>query len=201
MGFITPWLALALIMNLTRYTLTDIQSYVYLNWNVFLAFLPLLFLYFFDKAKNIYLKALLFLTWLFFLPNAPYLVTDLIHLRDVGPEWMLWFDGMMIFIYALIGIFITAFVLLEMKKRLFEKSINKQNIFLIIISLLTAFGVYLGRYIRFNSWDVLAQPIELANQIISTITIEYMNPVFVTTIIFFTLFILASTESCKKLFK
>lgn len=200
MAFIAPWLALALVMNLTRFVMTDVHSYVYMNWNLFLALLPLLFLYFFEQAKNLYIKTLSFLAWFFFLPNAPYLVTDLIHLRDVGPEWMLWFDGMMIFSYALIGVVITAFVLLRMKEQLFKTSLRNQNIFLIFISMITSFGVYLGRYIRFNSWDVLANPIELAHQAVTVIGTEYSNPVFVTTIIFFSLFILTSTESYKKIF-
>ena len=102
-----PWIDLALVMNLTRFAMTDVQSYVYMNWNLFLAFLPLLFIFLFERVKNIYKKSFYFLAWLFFLPNAIYMITDLIHLRDVGPDWMLWFDGMMLFSYALIGILIS----------------------------------------------------------------------------------------------
>lgn len=195
-----PWLALALIMNLTRFIMTDIHSYIYLNWNLLLAFLPLLFLFTFEKAKNIYTKSIYFFVWLFFLPNAPYIVTDFIHLRDVGPEWMLWYDGMMIFSYSLIGVFITAYVLLRMKKNLFKKNIIKQKIFLVGSALLSAFGVYLGRYIRWNTWDILAQPIDLTGNILNIILTEYTNPVFIFTIIFFTFFTLAGTESLKKVF-
>ena len=200
-SFLMPWLALALLMNLTRFAMTDIQSYVYMNWNLFLSFLPLLFVYIYEKKRNIYIKSLTFFAWLFFLPNAVYMVTDLIHLRDVGPGWMLWYDGMMIFIYALVGIFISAYVLLRMKENIFKKSIRKQNIFLIAVSIMSSFGVYLGRHLRWNSWDIFAKPIDLSADLLKIVHTEYANPVFILTIIFFTLFILTSALSLEKVFK
>ncbi|MGB0925543.1 MAG: DUF1361 domain-containing protein, partial [Minisyncoccia bacterium] len=117
-NFIMPWLALALAMNMTRFAMTDVYSYIYMNWNLFLALVPLLFVFFFEKVQNIYLKALFFFAWLFFLPNAAYIITDLIHLRDVGPEWMLWYDGMMLFVYALLGIVLGVYSTLRIKKSL-----------------------------------------------------------------------------------
>ncbi len=200
-SFLMPWLAFALIMNITRLAMTDIHSYIYLNWNMFLAFSPILFVYLFEKTKNVYAKGLIFFAWLFFLPNAAYIVTDLIHLRDVGPEWILWFDGMMIFIYALIGVLISAYVLLRMKENIFPLNKLKKNIFLVSISMISSFGIYLGRYIRFNTWDIIAKPIDLTGNIFKILSTEYSNPVFITTIIFFTLFILTSVKSLEKIFK
>ena len=194
-----PWLTIALIMNLARFSMTDVSSYVYMNWNLFLAVIPLLFVFLFEKTNSKYLKTFYFFAWLFFLPNAAYIVTDLIHLRDVGPEWMLWFDGMMIFAYAVLGIFISSYSILKMKINIFSKSILKQNIFLGLISLVSSFGIYLGRYIRFNTWDILSNPLELATSVSSIISEKYSEPVFVTTIVFFSIFIYMATVSLENL--
>ena len=197
LDFILPWFAMALLMNVTRFFMTDIHSYVYMNWNLFLATIPLIVIIFFHRIKNMYARIGLFFVWLFFLPNAPYMVTDLIHIRDVGPEWMLWFDGMMLFAYALIGVYITAYSLIKMKNILFKKIIQ-QNIFLVVISLVTAFGIYLGRYIRWNTWNIITHPVDIAVNIFNILKIEYFNPVFITTLIFFSLFTLVTVKSLEK---
>jgi uncharacterized membrane protein len=198
-SFLAPWIFLALVMNITRLFMTDIQSYIYMNWNLFLAFLPIVFLFFFEKIKNIYGKGFLFFAWLFFLPNAVYMITDLIHLRDVGPDWMLLFDGMMIFSYAIIGIFISAYVILRMGKNIFTLN-RKRLAFYIIASLLVSFGVYLGRYIRWNTWDIITRPIDLTGDVLDIISTGHTNIVFITTIIFFTFLILISIKSLKVFF-
>jgi uncharacterized membrane protein len=199
LDFILPWFAMALLMNVTRFFMTDIHSYVYMNWNLFLATIPLIVIIFFHRIKNMYARIGLFFVWLFFLPNAPYMITDLIHLRDVGPDWMLWFDGMMIFSYAFMGIFITAYVLGLMKNELFTER-GRQNIFLLIVSFLSSFGIYLGRYIRLNSWDIVLNPIHLATQIFTILKEEYFNPQFIFTLIFFTLIMLVSEYSMRTFF-
>ncbi len=187
-------------MNMSRFALTDVHSYLYMNWNLFLALLPLPFVFFFENSRNIYFKVLSFILWLFVLPNAPYMVTDLLHLRNVGPEWLLWFDGMMIFSYAIIGVFVLSFTMVKIKRMLFNKSQIRRNIFLILISIISSFGIYLGRYIRFNSWDIFIKPRLLMNNIIEILSTKYSHPVFITTMLFFTLFIMISTISFRYLF-
>ncbi len=198
--FILPWVLLALIMNIMRLFMTDVQSYIYMNWNLLLALLPILFLFFFERTRNLYKKGFYFFGWLLFLPNAPYMVTDLIHLRDVGPQWMLWYDAMMIFSYALIGIYILVYSLLKMKKQLFQ-NINYQKIFVVIVAIVSSFGIYLGRYIRLSTWEILTQPIYFAENVVEILKTQYFNPVFVITLIFFSFFILVSMESMKNIFK
>ncbi len=198
--FLIPWIVFAFIMNMSRFALTDVHSYLYMNWNLFLALLPLPFVFFFENSRNIYFKVLSFILWLFVLPNAPYMVTDLLHLRNVGPEWLLWFDGMMIFSYAIIGVFVLSFTMVKIKRILFNKSQIRRNIFLILISIISSFGIYLGRYIRFNSWDIFIKPRLLMNNIIEILSTKYSHPVFITTMLFFTLFIMISTISFRYLF-
>lgn len=199
-SIIGPWIVLALLMNGTRYFIAEVPSYIYMNWNLFLALVPLFLTWLFLMSNNIFFKTLIFFAWLLFLPNAPYLVSDLIHLRDVGIQSMLWFDGMMIFAYALVGSMVTAYSLILFKNHLFIKK-NSQYIFLFAVSLASALGVYIGRHIRFNSWDVITAPVELATAIIKVITEHYHDPVFFMTLIFFTLFIFLGTYSFEQLYK
>ena len=64
--------------------------------------------------------------WLGFLPNAPYLITDFIHLDVVGPDSLLWYDGMMIFMYSLAGV--SAWVLsLDMVMKKKQASVSQIN--------------------------------------------------------------------------
>ncbi len=197
-----PWVVFAFIMNMSRFALTEIHSYLYMNWNLFLSFLPLLFLFVFEKSKKIYLRILFFIIWLLFLPNSIYMVSDLIHLRDVGPEWLLWFDGMMIFSYSVVGVFVSSYVLIRMKNILFSfrKNVRLQNLFIIIISILSSFGVYLGRYIRLNTWDIVANPISFMENIFNIIKTQSLNNIFIITIIFFSFLMLVGVFSLNNIF-
>ena len=186
-------------MNLIRPFLAENYAYLYMNWNLFLAFVPLFFAYFFEKEHSLFLKGFTFLLFLLFLPNAVYMVTDFIHLRDIGPEWMLWYDAMMLFLYAFVGVFINAFLLSRMKRILFTTRFDQQ-LFLFSMTLLTAFGVYLGRYIRFNSWDVFVRPFTTIGDSLSVIGDKYNHPVFLSTMVFFTLFIMVTERAFERMF-
>ena len=198
--FITPWILIALIMNLVRFALTDVHSYVYMNWNLLLAFIALFFLFLFEKSVLLIEKIVFFTFWIFFFPNAVYMITDFIHLRNVGPDWLLWYDAMMIFAYASIGVFISSYSLIRMHKKLFILR-SSAFIFSLFVALISSFGVYLGRYHRFNSWDIVSQPSQIVKSILEIFSTQSGHPVFITTIIFFTLFILLSTESLRKIFE
>jgi uncharacterized membrane protein len=199
-SFIAPWFLLAFLMNMTRLFMTDVHSYVYMNWNLTLALLPLVFIFFFERTKNIYVKAFLFFAWLFFLPNSVYLITDFIHLRDVGPDWMLWFDGMMLFSYAVIGVFVSSYTMLRIGNNLFSSN-KKREIFYFIISILVSFGVYLGRYIRWNTWDIITRPVDLTGNILDILSTGHMNNIFISTVVFFTFFVITSLHSFVYIFK
>jgi uncharacterized membrane protein len=95
--------------------------------------------------------------WLLFFPNAPYIVTDLIHLRDRSPV-PIWFDAVMLFSFALTGLCL-AFVSLLLFHRIVERRRGTPAgwIVVVVVSCLTGFGVYLGRYPRWNSWDLVAR--------------------------------------------
>jgi uncharacterized membrane protein len=138
------------------------HQFVFLIWNLFLAWLPyLMALYIGRKARMgtgwlLLLPALLF--WLFFLPNAPYLITDLKHLR-LRPPVPFWFDIVLLFSSATTGLMLGVVAVYEVHEA-FKCWFSERKAHLLIFSsiALSGFGVWLGRFQRFNSWDVFTQP-------------------------------------------
>ncbi len=142
-------------------------SFFFLSWNLFLAWIPLcsaLALWHLNQRKRgsnlLYLA--LFLCWLIFFPNSPYLVTDLIHLakRQNVP---LWYDMMLIFSYAWNGL-ILGFTSLWIVQEFVQTRFGKVASWLVVSFSLAAsgFGIYLGRFLRWNSWDLFVDPRGLA---------------------------------------
>jgi uncharacterized membrane protein len=153
--------ALASVLLFYRFGRTSSFSYLFLGWNLFLAWIPFilsLFLRSEVKARS-WLKAGAFVLWLLFLPNAPYILTDLIHLR-VRPHIPLWYDLLLILAFAWSGLMLGMASLLNVHIFLCEKLDSKKAWLVIIpVLLLCGFGIYLGRFVRFNSWDAFTDPV------------------------------------------
>lgn len=137
-------------------------TFLFLVWNLFLAWMPYLIAIFLEKMptkKFLAIPALL--TWLVFFPNAPYLVTDLLHVH-YRPGVPLWYDMMMLFSFAWTGLLLGFLSLMEVQQFL-EKRMDKKVVSVLVwmAILLCAFGIYLGRYQRWNSWDLLLNPYQL----------------------------------------
>lgn len=140
-------------------------SFVFLLWNLFLAWLPYYLIKRFNKRNNRYFNLFIFALTILFLPNAPYILTDLFHLKQ-GPHAPLWFDLILILSFALAGMFffiLTVKEMLELSKKYFQLKVSQVYIKISIMAL-SAYGVYLGRYLRFNSWDIVSDPLNLAVQ-------------------------------------
>lgn len=137
--------------------------YLFLVWNIFLAWVPFVISSLFKKLNSTgkWKQALVFCCWLAFFPNALYIVTDLIHidLETVVPKW---FDALLLFSSAVLGL-ILAFISLYRVELFFNKMINRklQAPLIIFILFLGSFGVYLGRFLRWNSWDIVSNPLQL----------------------------------------
>lgn len=154
-----------LILSLFRISLTESKMFFFLNWNLFLAFIPwaassLLILYpNLQKKKVVVLTALG--AWLLFFPNAPYILTDLYHLKHMLSMPM-WFDLLLILSFAWVGL-LFGFMSLWDIESILQKSIPIKLIPWISTSLLFvgSFGIYLGRFLRWNSWDIIQEPLSL----------------------------------------
>ena len=144
--------------------------HAYLVWNLFLAWLPLVFALFaverFSLTNNVRDRKFLALgvAWLLFFPNAPYIFTDLVHVLAKGRPTF-WAELMLILIVALTG-FLAGFLSLQVMHGLATRRWGQAAGWLFVagVSGLAAFGVYLGRFTRLNSWDVLLNPVRLVQR-------------------------------------
>lgn len=155
-------------------------AFVFLTWNLFLAWIPFVLSIgmaaVHHRGGPRLLLWLFGLSWLLFLPNAPYILTDFIHLGRVGGA-PLWFDAALIGTFAGTGLALGLASLLVVH-HMVEARVGRVLGWAVAMSslLLSAIGVYLGRFIRFNSWDVLTDPQGLMAVVLQRLTDPLGNP-------------------------
>jgi uncharacterized membrane protein len=139
------------------------SSYLWLMWNLFLAWSPyglsLVAGFLRDLgAARWWSLAPLGTAWLLVFPNAPYLLTDFIHLKP-RHGIPLWFDVALLALFAATG-WLLGLLSLEVWKRLLEERVGRLGAWVgvALVSVLCGYGIYLGRVERWNSWDVLTDP-------------------------------------------
>lgn len=194
-GIVWP-LALLSVVSVGFFAVGALENhsteYWYLIWNLFLAWLPLLFVRWLQSVIKRYgwtswLGILLTFLWVTFLPNSFYMVSDFIHLQDYQRANIV-FDAVMFSLFVLSGLLLgyTSLYLvhLELSKRLKK---FKAWCWVVLILALCSFAIYLGRDLRMNSWDVLTNPAGILFDVSDPI----INPrahglAFTTTLTFFT---------------
>lgn len=153
----------SLVLLIYRIIKSESLSYVFLVWNLFLAFIPWWISNILKrKEKLTFIHIPIIAIWLLFLPNAPYILTDLFHLKPrIGLP--LWFDLILVLSFALTGMIVFFKSLKDMLKLLTNR-LSQLYVTIItpFIFWLVAYGLYLGRYLRFNSWDIV-HPFRLMN--------------------------------------
>lgn len=154
---------LSVVLNILRIIIWDKISFIYILWNIFLAILPFLIssiLLNIDN-KNKLNNTIFFsigIIWLLLIPNAPYIITDLIHIGEVRAVPVL-YDSFLLFGSAWVGLLLGLYSINHIENILTKKYSQKITHFvMVIIVLFISFGIYLGRFLRFNSWDVFARP-------------------------------------------
>lgn len=188
--------------------------YIMLAWNMLLATFPLFFIKFslLQYKRNKYVWAIVLgILWLIFFPNSVYMVTDLIHIHSEKLVWyeatarysfnngVMYSNDIMQWIKLLvIGIGVVYGLLIGMESlnifyRFLNQKVPKSISYLIIagVSLLSGFAVYVGRFLRFNSWDLL-MPLSLFRNIFTNINIfaiEFMVAVAGFILILFLLYV------------
>ena len=148
-----------------RIFITGDLTYLFLVWNLFLAFIPFAITEWLPTLERFAQRkrelAIVLFVWLLFIPNSFYILTDLFHLDkfDSAPKW---FDLLLIFSFAWNGIVLGIVSIRRTEVILESISGRRFSLFIIFIVMwLNAFGIYIGRYLRFNSWDIIAQPFSL----------------------------------------
>ena len=141
---------------------TGSNDYGFLVWNLELAWIPFIVaLAFYDswrRGRPRWLLVALGSLWLLFLPNAPYMVTDLVHLGRISGA-PLWYDGAMISAFAGTGLLLglgSVFLVHTVALRTLGPRLG-WAVLLPVLALCSA-GVVLGRFARLNSWDALVRP-------------------------------------------
>lgn len=165
-----------IMMTILRWRFTESIYYLFLIWNLVLAIIPYLITIVILRSKVIKNNAILLFVavtlWLITFPNAPYIITDLLHIK--GKSSMPgWFDLVLVLSYAWTALLLGIISLKNIEIILQTRFTNfVVSIMVFIFLALTSFGVYIGRYLRWNSWDIIRYP----NQLIDDVLIRIMNP-------------------------
>ena len=148
--------------------------FIFLVWNLFLAWLPLFFAW---MAQRWPVTAVIYgPLWLLFFPNAPYLVTDLVHLGRISSV-PLWYDALVVFAFALTGLLLgilSLYLMQALVARRFGSWLSW--LFVFVTTGLSGYGVYVGRFLRWNSWDIFTQPRTLAHEMFNSLTNPSLFP-------------------------
>jgi len=149
--------------------------YLFLAWNLFLAAIPL-------SVSSVLICSekkfhwMLFITWILFFPNALYIITDLLHLKERN-DIPLWFDIILIFSATINGLIMAYLSLSQME--FFLKSKFSNTITKVVLStslVVCSFGVYVGRFLRWNSWDIFLDPYKLFSELIQPFIHPFQHP-------------------------
>ncbi|GCF07260.1 DUF1361 domain-containing protein [Dictyobacter arantiisoli] len=142
--------------------------------NLFLAWIPIvcvssaLFFFLTSITSQLWLVILLLCIWFVFFPNSTYLVTEFHHLKEEVNTVPFWFDTIVILSLALCGVLLGSFSLLLIH-RILDLYLPPILSWPLIVAyfFLSNVGIYIGRFLRFNSWDVLTKPLKLAKNILA----------------------------------
>jgi uncharacterized membrane protein len=154
-----------------RIAYSHTHDYSNLIWNLGLAWIPFVF------ASLAYVvswsRKLLYLVvpvcvfiWLIFFPNAPYILTDFQHLSTNASNAPLWYDVLMLIWFAWTGLLlgvVSLYFMQEIVRRAFGRTTGW--LFTILVTILSSVGIFLGRFYSWNSWDIIGDPMPIANDI------------------------------------
>jgi uncharacterized membrane protein len=183
LGTLHEWLlassGFSCLLLLGRITVTGSLEYIFLPWNLFLAFIPYCITFWITRNPGIIEnKIKLFMAlaaWLLFIPNSFYIITDLVHFTHIrtAPKW---FDLLLIFSFAWNGILWGVISLRRVETIIALLRGKPFSVFLVFgVMWLCAWGVYIGRFLRYNSWDVITDPFSLAGEMLDMIFHPFAN--------------------------
>jgi len=192
-------------MILVRHIYFNGHAFVFIIWNLFLAWIPFAISASFKKLETgaIWKQLAVFSVWLLFFPNALYIVTDLIHLEmeTVVPKW---FDAVLLFSSSITGL-LMAFVSLLRVEYFLSKKIDQLRVHVSMIAILftSSFGVYLGRFLRWNSWDVVHHPVGLLSAIGKRVLfpLDHLQTWAVTVMLTMLFYLLYQAAKCQYSFQ
>jgi len=189
LGLLVFFSAVTSTMLVGRFLVTGSTRFGFLLWNLMLAWVPVAAALWFiptGRSSRPIASILLLITWFIFLPNTFYILSDFIHLRSTGDINVL-YDVVLLFSFASIGLglgLVSLGVIHSWLRRTFGKITSAAMIYGTIF--LCSFAIYLGRYLRWNSWDIITNPLGLLVDISDRVVAPLDHPkTLSTTFIFF----------------
>ena len=165
-GVLAQLTVFCILLILMSYLRSSNFTYFFLAWNLFLAWVPLFFALLWRHRMTFgvlkkWKACIMFCLWLLFFPNAPYLITDLVHLNNrFNPA--IWADTLLLFSCAFTGLIVGIYSLHIIHKLINRYLTIARSWIMVSVSLiLTGYGIYLGRVQRWNSWDLFTRPLAL----------------------------------------
>jgi uncharacterized membrane protein len=163
--------AICVLLVIARVFYTGSTRYVGLVWNLFLAWIPFVLAYLAYmlswRRRLVYfvIPAFAFL-WLIFFPNAPYILTDFQHLGQGSSAAPLWYDVIMLVWFSWTGM-LMGVVSLSLMQEIIRREFSRRLgwVFVMFVAALSGVGIYVGRFVRLNSWDILQAPAATADNL------------------------------------
>ena len=139
----------------------------YIVWNLLLAWIPSIlafavYRFHLYRTRRYVLFTVCAVTWFVFFPNAPYIITDFVHLDIDKPPKILWIDLLTIASFAWTGLclgYVSLCLMQEVVRARCGRIVGWS--FVLVMLALCSLGIYMGRFLRWNSWDVLSHPLDL----------------------------------------
>ena len=166
-----------------RKVLSGTWDYNFLVWNLFLAWIPLGLAHLaselaWKRTSLIFVLPPVIILWMLFYPNAPYILTDLLHLSYPKPGVPLWFDMLMLIWFAWTGLLlgvVSLFLMHDVVRRQFGRVAGW--IFVFTVSVLSGLGIYIGRFLEYNSWDIVSEPFGILHAFTNYASHPSMQPI------------------------
>ena len=157
-------------VGLVRFRASNSETvqYGFMIWNLFLAWILFIIAYLTYvtpiKRRRLYIVVpVSAFLWLIFFPNAPYILTDFQHLSHAGVDAPVWYDVLLLIWFSFTGLFlgmVSLFLMQEIVRREFGGWFGWG--FVLVVAGLSSIGVYMGRFLRWNSWDIFGNPASMA---------------------------------------
>ena len=170
---------ICLILVLARVAYSNSYGYTSLIANLLLAWIPFVLAYLayilsWRRGLMILVIPTFAILWLIFFPNAPYILTDLQHLGQASTSasvWAsanvpLWYDVILLIWFSWTGMLL-GIVSLNLMQEIIRREFGRWFgwLFVFIVAGLSSAGIYVGRFIRLNSWDILQDPTHTASNL------------------------------------
>jgi uncharacterized membrane protein len=185
-----------------RVIYTGESMFLFLVWNLFLAYLPYILSTYIARRVANWSKGRLIIAlapWLLLVPNSFYILTDLFHLRP-QESIPLWYDLALIIAFAWNGLIVGVLSIRQIEV-VIQRRWQSANewLFILPVMYLNALGIFIGRYLRFNSWDVITNPLGLVNEVLYLLIHPIRNRFDWSMIICFTLLLALFYLTLKKM--